>query len=456
MSGGTRWRKAEHRVSRAINGKRKGATQSAMSTLTKREWIAGQAREHPERVFTSLNHLIDLEWMIVAYQLTRKDGAVGVDGVTAAEYEENLESNLEDLLSRMKTGQYKAPAVRRHYIPKADGTVRPLGIPTFEDKVAQRAVLMMLESIYEENFLECSYGFRPGRGAHGALDAIWVGVMKEGQRWVIDADIRKYFDSIDHTKLREFLDLRIKDGVIRRMIDKWLKAGVLEEGQLTRAEEGTPQGGVISPLISNLYLHHVIDKWFEETVKPRMKGRCRLVRYADDFVMLFEEKKDGERVYKALGKRLEKYGLTLHETKTRYVDMRPGGKGEDHRFDFLGFTHVWGRSRKGNRVLRKVTAKDRYARAVSAVNEWCKRNRHLRIDTQAAHLGRVIHGHCNYYGVTGNGKRLSQFRYQVTRAWRKWLSRRSSKGWVNWEKMKEILRRNPLPSARVVRSIYVT
>ena len=218
-----------------------------MSTLTKREWIAEQAKEHPERVFTSLHHLIDLEWMIVAYQLTRKDGAVGVDGVTAAEYEENLESNLEDLLNRIKSGRYKAPPVRRHYIPKADGTQRPLGIPTFEDKVAQRAILMLLESIYEEDFRECSYGFRPGRGAHGALDAIWAGVMKERQRWVIDADIRKYFDSIDHTKLREFLDLRIKDGVIRRMIDKWLKAGVLEEGQLRRTTEGTPQGGVITP-----------------------------------------------------------------------------------------------------------------------------------------------------------------------------------------------------------------
>lgn len=443
-------------MSRTINGKRKGVTQSAMSTLTKREWIAEQAKEHPQRVFTSLNHLIDLEWMIVAYQQTRKDGAVGVDGVGAAEYEENLESNLEDLLDRIKSGRYKAPPVRRHYIPKADGTKRPLGIPTFEDKVAQRAVLMLLESIYEEDFLECSYGFRPGRGAHDALDAIYAGIMKGGQRWVIDADIRKYFDSIDHGKLRGFLDLRIKDGVIRRMIDKWLKAGVLEEGQLRRSREGTPQGGVISPLISNLYLHHVIDRWFEEEVKPRMKGRCRLVRYADDFVMLFEAEADGERVSEVLGKRLEKYGLTLHETKTRYVDMRPGQKGEEHRFDFLGFTHVWGRSRRGKRVLREVTAKDRFARAVSAVNEWCKRNRHWGVGKQVKHLGRVIRGHCNYYGVTGNGKRLAQFRQRVEEIWRKWLSRRSRKGRINWEKMKEILRKNPLPPARVVRSIYAT
>ena len=224
-----------------------------------------------------------------------------------------------------------------------------------------------------------------------------------------------------------------------------------------KAEEiPPPQGGVISPLIANIYLHHVIDKWFEETVMPRMKGRCRLVRYADDFVMLFEERRNGERAYGVLGKRLEKYGLTLHETKTRYVDMRADRKGEEHRFDFLGFTHVWGRLRKGNRVLKTVTAKDRYARAVSTVDEWCKRNRHRRIDTQASHLGRVIRGHCNYYGVTGNSKRLAQFRHQVTRIWRKWLSRRSRKERVNWEKMKEILGKNPLPQARVKRSVYAT
>lgn len=425
-----------------------------MSTLTKREWIAERAKEHPERIFTSLNHPIDLEWMIAAYQLTRKDGAVGVDGVTAAEYEENLESNLEDLLGRMKSGRYKAPPVRRHYIPKPDGTQRPLGIPTFEDKVAQRAVLMMLESIYEEDFLECSYGFRPGRGAHDALDAIRAGIMREGQRWAIDADIRKYFDSIDHAKLREFLDLRIRDGVIRRMIDKWLKAGVLEEGQHMRSEEGTPQGGVISPLMANIYLHHVIDKWFEETVRLRMKGRCRLVRYADDLVMLFERRGDGERVYAVLGKRLERFGLTLHETKTRYVDMRAGGRGEGRKFDFLGFTHVWGRSRKGNWVIRRITAKDRFARAVSAVNEWCKSNRHLKLKSQAAHLGRVIRGHCNYYWVTGNSKRLAQFRNQTEVIWRKWLSRRSRKGRVTWERMAEIFKRYPLPPARVARSIY--
>ena len=280
-----------------------------------------------------------VEMMIEAYQRTRKDGAVGIDGITAEDYERDLESNLEDLLNRIKSGEYFAPPVLRHYIPKADGTKRPLGIPTFEDKIAQRAILMMLEPMYEAEFSPCSYGFRSGRSAHDALGALDKVIRYMGQGWVIDADIKKYFDSIDHRQLREFLDLRIKDGVIRRMIDKWLKAGVLEEGNHKRSRTGTPQGGVISPLIANIYLHHVLDRWFEEAVKPRMRGRCQLVRYADDFVMTFEDSRDGERVLGVLGKRLGKYGLELHETKTRYVDMRGEEKGGDKggKFDFLGF-----------------------------------------------------------------------------------------------------------------------
>ena len=253
-----------------------------MTTSTKQQWIAEQAREHPDRVFTSLHHLIDGKWMREAYRRTRKDGATGIDGVTAADYEKELEGNLDDLLSRMKSGRYFAPPVRRHYIPKADGTKRPLGIPTFEDKVAQRAILMLLEPIYETDFLPCSYGFRPGRSAHDALKALRTSFMEQGCRWVVDADIAKYYDSIDHGHLRSFLDLRIKDGVVRRMIDKWLKAGVLEGKSLRRTETGTPQGGVISPALSNVFLHHVLDKWFEEVVRPRLNGRCLLVRYADD------------------------------------------------------------------------------------------------------------------------------------------------------------------------------
>ena len=412
---------------------------------------------HPARVFTSLHHLIDGAWMREAYRLTRKDGATGIDGVTAADYEKDLEANLDDLLARIKSSRYRAPPVRRHYIPKADGTKRPLGIPTFEDKVAQRAILMLLEPIYEGDFLSCSYGFRPGRSAHDALHALRTGIMERGQRWVIDADVADYFGSISHTHLRSFLDLRIRDGVVRRMIDKWLKAGVLEEGILRRSESGTPQGGVISPMLSNIFLHHVLDVWFEREAKPRLRGSCQLVRFADDFVMAFEDARSGRRMLDVLGKRLGRYGLTLHETKTRYVDFRPTrprAHDPDTTFDFLGFTHVWGRSQRGRIVVRQITAKGRFTRALRAVHQWCKANRHRPLDEQQRHLARTIRGHCGYYGLTGNSKRLSGFRYWVIRHWRKALARRSRKGRVTWDRMKEILDRYPLPPATVVHSIY--
>ena len=408
-------------------------------------------------MFTSLHHLIDHEWMHEAYRRTRKDGAAGVDGVTAADYETGLESKLESLLNRIKSGRYSAPPVRRHYIPKADGRKRPLGIPTLEDKVAQRAILMLLEPIYEADFLPCSYGFRPGRSAHDALDALRTGVTEQGHRWVIDADISDYFDSIEHRHLRSFLDLRIKDGVVRRMIDRWLKAGVLEEGTVKRSDTGAQQGGVLSPLLSNVFLHHVLDEWFEGVARPRLTGSCQLVRFADDVVLTFADRHSGERMLAVLGKRLSRYGLELHTRKTRYVDFRPQrrqGHEPDRTFDFLGFTHVWGRSRKGNCVVRQVTANSRYARAVRAAYDWCKRNRHLPIKHQQEHLARIIRGHCNYYGVTGNRKRLCWFRHQVIRSWRKWLSRRDRAGRLNWGRMNGLLKRHPLPPVKVMRSIY--
>ena len=424
---------------------------SSTNTSTQRQWIANQAREHPERVFTTLHRFIDLEWMREAYRLTRKDGAAGIDGVTAADYEKELEANLLDLLGRIKSGSYVAPPVRRHYIPKADGTMRPLGIPTFEDKVAQRAIVMLMEPVYEADFLPCSHGFRPGRSAHDAVHAVREGATG-GLRWVIDADVSKYFDTISHQHLRAFLDLRIKDGVVRKMLDKWLKAGVLDAGTLQRTGEGTPQGGVISPLLANLFLHSVLDQWFEREVKPRLRGRCLLVRYADDFVLLFEHDRDGQRVLAVLGKRLDRYGLRLHPDKTRYVDFRPKwplGRGQGAAFDFLGFTHYWVRSRKGYPVVRQSTAKSRLARALRAVNEWCRRHRHDALPKQWAHLASVLRGHGNYYGLRGNSVRLASFRYQLARIWRKWLSRRSRKSRLNWDKMRELLRSYPLPRPRV-------
>jgi len=260
----------------------------------------------------SLHHVIDLEWMKEAWRLTRKDGAAGIDGVVAADYEVLLEANLLDLLGRIKSGRYQAPAVRRVYIPKADGTRRPLGIPTLEDKVAQRAIVMVLEAIYEEDFLACSYGFRPGRSAHQALQDLRNACLDDRLRWVLDVDISKYFDSIDHKALRTFLDQRVTDGVIRRMIDKWLKAGVMEEGRLQHATKGSPQGGVISPLLANVFLHHVLDEWYSREVKTQLRGKSTLVRFADDFVMAFAGVRDAEQVLAMLGQRFERYGLMLH------------------------------------------------------------------------------------------------------------------------------------------------
>ena len=393
-----------------------------------------------------------------AYRLTRKDGAPGIDGATAADYAANLEANLLDLLARLKSGRYHAPPVRRAYIPKADGTSRPLGIPTFEDKVAQRAVAMVLEAIYEQDFLPCSYGFRPGRSAHQALDALRTAFMsRAGVRWCIDVDIKSYFDTIDHGHLRAFLSRRVTDGVIRRMIDKWLKAGVLEEGRLHRPTHGSPQGGVISPCLSNVFLHYVLDEWFEHEVKPRLQGEALLVRYADDLVMAFADLRDAQRVQAVLGKRLARYGLTLQPDKTRFIDFRfKRPKGTRHpaadgtTFDFLGFTHVWGKSRKGVTVVRQVTAKGRYARALAAITDWCRTNRHRPMIDQHAHLSAMMRGHYAYYGVTGNSRRLRWYARSVVRIWQKWLSRRDRQGVYTWKRLNAFLTRHPLPSARIV------
>jgi RNA-directed DNA polymerase len=420
------------------------------------------ARTHRDRAFASLRHVLDLDWMLEAYRTTRKDGATGIDGVAAAEYAEKLEANLLDLLDRIKSGRYQAPPVRRSYIPKADGTQRPLGIPTFEDKVAQRAIVMLLEAIYEQDFLPCSYGFRPGRSAHDALHELRTALMTQGMRWVLDIDIKRYFDTIPHSQLRSLLDRRVADGVVRRMIDKWLKAGVLESGSLSRAIEGTPQGGVISPLLANIYLHYVLDEWVATVVAPRLKGRYILVRYADDLVVAFEDHLDAKRVFRALDRRLTRYGLTLHPEKSRFIDFRfrrPGGQRHPATsgttFDFLGFTHVWGRSRKGKDVVRQVTAKGRFARALAAVSEWCQRNRHRSIQHQHAHLSAMLRGHYGYYGITGNGRRIRWYLHQVERIWKKWLSRRGRHGNFRWDRLRELLSRHPLPPARIMRRYTV-
>jgi len=316
---------------------------------------------------------------------------------------------------------------------------------------------MVLEAVYEQDFLPCSYGFRPGRSAHQALQDLRAGFMSHGLRWVIDLDIEKYFDSISHSHLRAFLDRRVTDGVIRRMIDKWLKAGVLEDGLLRHATEGSPQGGVVSPCLSNIFLHHVLDAWFENEVKPRLKGKSTLVRFADDAVMAFADFQDAKRVLDVLGKRLGRYELTLHPDKTRFVDFRSyRSDGKDHpktdgtSFTFLGFCHVWGKSRKGKNVVRQVTAKKRYARGLAAVGDWCRKHRHLPIPEQHTHLVAQMRGHYAYYGITGNFQRLSWYAHQAARIWQKWLSRRDRQRRLLWGRFEELLKRYPLPPPRIV------
>ena len=418
-------------------------------------------------VMTTLSHHIDLAWMYEAYRRTRKSGAVGIDKVTAEEYSANLDENLKSLLDRFKSGRYRAPAVRRVRIPKGDGkATRPIGIPTFEDKVLQRAVAMVLEAVYEQDFLDCSFGFRPGRSAHGALEVLWEGLMDQRGGWVLDLDISKFFDSLDHRKLREILDRRVRDGVIRKAIDKWLKAGVMEGGVKERPVSGTPQGGVISPILANIYLHEVLDSWFERRVKPKLRGRAFLVRYADDAVIGFTDRRDAERVLKALARRMEEYGLQLHPDKTRLVAFRqptgrggPGGPprgGRPGTFDFLGFTHYWGRSRRGNWVVKRKTSRARFRRGLRAVSGWCSANRHRPVKEQHRYLSRMLKGHFWYYGITGNSASLGRFQAEVQKMWRKRLGRRSQRARMSWVKFRELLKRYPLPPARAYRSVCRT
>lgn len=422
--------------------------------------VAELARRRPEMVITTLAHHIDVAWMWEAYRRTRKDGAVGVDKVDAEAYAVNLEANLKDLLERFKSGEYFAPPVRRVHIPKGDGRkTRPIGIPTFEDKILQRAVAMVLEAVYEQGFLDCSFGFRSGRSAHQALEHLWKQLMGMRGGWVLDLDIASFFDTLAFGHLRAFLDLRVRDGVIRRTIDKWLAAGVLEEGQIVRPTSGTPQGGVISPLLANLYLHEVLDVWFEREVKPRLKGAAFLVRYADDAVIVFADQRDAQRVLEALAKRMVKYGLKLHPDKTRLVPFRrpqerPGVRGDTSprpgTFDFLGFTHYWGATRKGNWMVKRKTAAKRLQKALNAVSLWCRYNLHRRVKEQHRMLSAILRGHFAYYGIAGNCYGIGAFRQRVQRLWRSSLARRSQKSKMTWARFRRLLELYPLPKARVI------
>jgi group II intron reverse transcriptase/maturase len=429
---------------------------------TRQQAIAKLAQQAPEMGFTSLNHHIDMVWLHEAYRRTRKDGAPGIDGQTADAYAEHLEDNLQDLLDRAKSGRYRAPAVKRAYIPKGDGSSsRPIGIPTFEDKILQRAVAMVLEPIYEQDFLDCSYGFRPGRSAHQALQVWRDQLMRLGGGWIIELDVERFFDTLDKGQLRAFVQRRVRDGVLLRLIGKWLNAGVLEDGAVRHPEAGTPQGGVISPVLANIFLHYVLDVWFEQDIKPRLNGQAVLIRYADDAVLGFSREEDARRVLAVLPKRFGKYGLGLHPEKTRLIDFRSprasGPKGPSERprrrtFDLLGFTHYWAKSRRGYWVIKQKTATDRLSRAISRIGRWCREHRHAPVREQHRELSEKLRGHYGYYGLTGNSKGLSQFLHEVKRRWNYWLNRRSDRGGWTWERFTRYLRARPLPSPIAVHS----
>jgi group II intron reverse transcriptase/maturase len=433
---------------------------------TRQQRIAQLAQQDKQMAFTSLNHHLNLSWLLEAYRSTRKDGAPGVDGQTVQDYAADLVANLRSLLDRAKSGAYRAPPVRRVHIPKGPGSqeTRPIGIPTLEDKILQRAVVMALEPIYEQDFYNCSYGFRPGRSAHQALEDLWRQTMHLDGGWVLEVDIQKFFDTLDHAHLRDLLKRRVRDGVLLRLIGKWLKAGAWEAGAVTYSTTGSPQGGVISPLLANVYLHYVLDDWWFKEVKPRLKGRAFLIRYADDLVIGFEHEEDARRVTEVLPKRFGKYGLTTHPDKTRLVPFaRPqqrGGRSDPEpkerpgTFDFLGFTHYWGKSRKGNEVVSRRTAADRIRRFARAIAGWCRKNRHRPIKEQHQTLSRKLTGHYGYYGITGNYALLHRVRRIAEVVWRKWLSRRGWKGRFTWSDLCGMLERFPLPAARVVHSVY--
>jgi RNA-directed DNA polymerase len=395
--------------------------------------IAERVIKYKGEALHNLHHFIDVTMLQESYKELNKHSAKGVDGVTWQYYGDKLEERLPGLLTEFKSGRYKAPAIRRVYIPKDKHSKRPLGIPTIEDKVLQASVVKVLEPVYEKEFKEFSYGFRPGRSQHQAIDCMFRKVSFEGMHYIIDADIKNYFGSIDHSILRGFLDQRIKDGVIRKMIDKWLKAGILESGNISYPDEGTPQGGVISPILSNIYLHYVLDEWFSEQIQPLLIGKSFMIRFADDFIMGFSNKSDAQRVMEVLPKRFAKHKLTLHPEKTKLINLN-SKRGESERsFDFLGFTHYLGASRKGNILLKRKTSSKKLTRAITRMNEFIKGNRHKKLRELIALINVKLRGYYLYYGITFNYRGINLYYEEVRRSLYKWIRRRGGKKKWTWK-----------------------
>lgn len=423
--------------------------------------VARRAQRDPEERLWSLAHLLDEDALKRAYRRIRSDAAVGVDGVTKQWYGEALEVNIQRLHRRMRAKKYRHQPIRRVMIPKGKGRMRPIGISTIEDKIVQGALTELLGVIYEPVFRDCSYGFRPNRRAHDALAALDRVLYRGEASWILEADIQDFFDSIDRKMLMEMLRERIADESMMRLIGKCLHVGVLDgHHELTVPEEGTAQGSVISPMLGNIYLHHVLDAWFERDVQPRLRGRATLVRYADDFVIAFEHEDDAQRVREVIEQRFARYGLTLHADKTRLLPFNKpprGGKGKGlETFDFLGFTVYWRRSRKGNWVPGFKTRKAKLRDAIARIAEWCRRHRHDPVKQQHAALSRRLNGHFNYYGVNGNMAGIRRMRFVAIRCWWKWLNRRSQKKSKTWAQMKAMLQNMPLPHATIRAQLWCT
>jgi RNA-directed DNA polymerase len=429
------------------------------SMLTKHIRIAELAKNDKEKKFFSIAHFLTQDALYEAFESLRKDASAGVDGVTYASYEVDAWENIRKLHDRVKAGQYRAQPLRRVYIPKEDGRQRPISIPSLEDKIMQKATVDLLNAIYEQDFLECSHGFRPGRSAQNALDEVRRSICRRPISTVLEADITGYFDAIVRELLIEMIEKRVSDGGILRLIGKWINVGVIEDGRLLVTETGTGQGQVISPLLANIYLHYVLDEWFEEVVKPRMKGEAYEIRFADDFILCFQYQEDAEKVLNVLTKRFERYGLKLHPEKTRLMAFgrqalakseEPGAR-KPTTFDFLGFTHICKRSRKGNFTVHVRTMRKRLRRSLKKVTAWCQKHRHDPVEKQQEALNRKLKGHYQYYGRPTNYRSLWEFYRSVRRIWKNWLNRRTRGYTLNWKEFEHLLRRFPLLAPRITR-----
>jgi group II intron reverse transcriptase/maturase len=421
------------------------------------ERVREVARRDKEARFTALLHHVTIERLRAAYRAIRPQAAPGVDGVRWEAYGQDLEANLQDLHRRLHAGSYRARPSRRSYIPKADGRLRPLGIATVEDKILQRAVVEVLNAVYESDFRGFSYGFRPGRNPHQALDALSVGIWRKKVNWVLDADIRDFFTSLDHGWLEKFVEHRIADKRILRLIHKWLSAGVIEGGNWSQAMEGAPQGASASPLLANVYLHYVFDQWADWWRRRHARGEVIIVRFADDFTMGFEYQEDAQRFLAELRERFAKFGLELHSGKTRLIEFgrfaatnrQARGLGKPETFDFLGFTHICARMRDGRFWVRRITVAKRMRAKLREVKDQLKRRRHQPIPEQGRWLASVVRGYRAYYAVPGNRAAVATFRTQLTRLWHKALERRSQRTRISWARMNRLETRW-LPPARVV------